>query len=43
LRDALDNVMLSDLNHEMPQHESKGRGAIIASIRPATAVVEGVR
>src|SRR5260370_8837027 len=43
LRDALANVMLSDLNHEMPQHESKGRAAIIASIKPATTVVEGVR
>jgi FeS assembly SUF system regulator len=43
LRDALDNVMLSDLNHEMPQHASKGRGAIIASIKPAAAVAEGVR
>src|SRR5215831_7880709 len=42
--DALDNVMLSDLNHEMPHHESKGRGgALIASIKPATTVVEGVR
>ena len=50
LRDALDSVMLSDLNHEMPHHESKGRGALIALIKPATGepgqattVVEGVR
>src|SRR5262249_51687178 len=43
LRDALDNVMLSDLNHELPHHEPRGRGAIIASIKPATTVVEGVR
>jgi FeS assembly SUF system regulator len=43
LRDALDHVMLSDLNHELPHHESKGRGSIIALIKPATAVAEGVR
>jgi FeS assembly SUF system regulator len=42
LRDALDHVMLSDLNHEMPQHERKGRG-IISSIEPANVAVEGVR
>jgi FeS assembly SUF system regulator len=42
LRDALDHVMLSDLNHEMPHHERKGRG-IISSIEPATVVAEGVR
>ena len=43
LRDALDNVMLSDLNHELPHHETKGRGTLIAWIKPATTVVEGVR
>src|SRR5215831_6689311 len=45
LRDALDHVMLSDLNHELPHHESKskGRGSLIALIKPATTVVEGVR
>jgi FeS assembly SUF system regulator len=42
LRDALDHVMLSDLNHEMPHHERKSRG-IISSIEPATVVAEGVR
>jgi FeS assembly SUF system regulator len=42
LRDALDHVMLSDLNHEMPHHERKGR-SFISSIAPATIVAEGVR
>jgi FeS assembly SUF system regulator len=42
LRDALDNVMLSDLNHELPHHESKGRRTIIG-ITPATQVAEGAR
>jgi len=43
LRDALDHVMLSDLNHELPHHESKGRGNIVLSIKPASAVAEGAR
>jgi FeS assembly SUF system regulator len=42
LRDALDRVMLSDLNHAMPHHESKARQPIIA-IKPSTEVAEGVR
>lgn len=42
LRDALDHVMLSDLNHELPHHERKSR-TIISSIEPATTVAEGVR
>ena len=41
LRDALDHVMLSDLNHEIPHHESKGRGSIVLSIKPAREVAEG--
>ena len=43
LRDALDHVMLSDLNHELPHHESKGRGNIVLSIKPASQVAEGAR
>jgi hypothetical protein len=43
LRDALDHVMLSDLNHEMPHHGSMGRGSIISSIKPASAVIEGAQ
>jgi FeS assembly SUF system regulator len=42
LRDALDHVMLADLNHELPHHERKTRG-IISSIEPATTVAEGAR
>jgi FeS assembly SUF system regulator len=41
LRQALDHVMLSDLNHEVPHHERKS-GGIVSSIAPA-AVAEGVR
>jgi hypothetical protein len=44
LRDALAHVMLADLNHELPHHERRpGQDAIIALIKPATAVAEGVR
>lgn len=43
LRDALDHVMLADLNHELPHHERKGRGNFVASIIPAGEVREGVR
>src|SRR5579864_6221153 len=44
LRDALDRVMLSDLNHELPPHDrKKGKGEIISSITPATTVAEGVQ
>ena len=44
LRDALQHVMLSDLNHEMARHERKGeQKQIVASIKPAGGVVEGVR
>ncbi len=42
LRSALDHVMLSDLNPELPHHERKSR-EIISSIAPATTVAEGVR
>lgn len=44
LRDALDHVMLADLNHELPRHErNAGRGNIVASIIPAKELREGVR
>ncbi len=43
LRDALGHVTLSDLNHEIPHHESKGRGNIVLSIKPANEVAEGAR
>ena len=42
LRDALDHVMLSDLNHELPHHDRKGR-TLVAWIEPATSAAEGVR
>lgn len=42
LRDALDHVMLADLNHEMQHHDSRGRQNIIG-ITPAPQVAEGVR
>jgi FeS assembly SUF system regulator len=42
LRDALNHVMLADLNHELPHRESKGRQTIIG-ITPASQVAEGVR
>ena len=32
LRDALDHVMLSDLNHQLPHRDTKGRGNIVLSI-----------
>jgi hypothetical protein len=34
LRDALEHVMLADLNHQMPQHERRSSDKII-SIGPA--------
>jgi FeS assembly SUF system regulator len=34
LRDALEHVMLADLNHEMPQHERRNKD-LISSIEPA--------
>lgn len=44
LRDALDHVMLSDLNHELPHHDRrKNKTEIISSITPATTVAEGVQ
>src|SRR4051812_18818594 len=44
LRDALEHVTLYDLNHEMTQHERKHEPEqIVASIRPAGRVAEGVR
>jgi FeS assembly SUF system regulator len=44
LRDALDHVMLADLNHELPHHDRRGRkGEIISSITPAITAAEGVQ
>ena len=44
LRDALDHVMLSDLNHQLTQHERRTEPEqIVASIKPAGGVAEGVR
>jgi FeS assembly SUF system regulator len=44
LRDALEHVMLSDLNHEMTKHERRqGPEQIVASIKPAGGMAEGVR
>jgi FeS assembly SUF system regulator len=43
LRDALNHVMLSDLNHELPHHETKRRANIVLSIKPASEVAEGAR
>jgi len=44
LRDALEHVMLADLNHQMAQHERKHEPEqIVASIKPAGRVAEGVR
>lgn len=42
LRDALQHVMLADLNHEMPQSDRRGKDKIISAIEPAK-VAEGVR
>lgn len=42
LRDALQHVMLADLNHEIPQRERHGKDKIISAIEPAK-VSEGVR
>ena len=35
LRDALEHVTLSDLNHEMAHHERKHDQELVASIKPA--------
>jgi FeS assembly SUF system regulator len=44
LRDALEHVMLSDLNHEMAKHERRHEPEqIVASIKPAGGMAEGVR
>lgn len=44
LRDALDHVMLADLNHELPHHNGKkSKAEIISSITPATTVAEGMQ
>ena len=43
LRDALEHVTLSDLNHEMAHHERKHDHELVASIKPAASVAEGVR
>jgi FeS assembly SUF system regulator len=44
LRDALEHVMLSDLNHEVAKHERRQTPEqIVASIKPVGGVAEGVR
>jgi FeS assembly SUF system regulator len=44
LRDALDHVSLSDLNHKMAHHERKHEQQhLVSSIEPASTVAEGVR
>lgn len=42
LRDALDHVTLSDLNHRMEHHQRRHH-ELVASIQPANTVAEGVR
>lgn len=43
LRDALEHVTLSDLNHQMAHHERKHDQELVASIKPVARVAEGVR
>ena len=43
LRDALDHVTLSDLNHQMMHHERRHALELVASIKPADTIAEGVR
>ena len=44
LRDALDHVSLSDLNHKMAHHERKQEQQhLVSSIEPANTVAEGAR
>jgi len=44
LRDALEHVMLADLNHQMTQHERRPeQEQIVSAIMPAGRVAEGVR
>jgi len=44
LRDALDHVSLSDLNHKMAHHERKhDQEHLVSLIQPARTVAEGVR
>ncbi len=44
LRDALEHVMLADLNYHVPHLERKSSPTnIISSIKPATSVAEGAR
>jgi len=44
LRDALDHVSLSDLNHKMAHHERKHEQQhLVSSIEPASTVAEGAR
>ena len=43
LRDALEHVTLSDLNHQMAHHERRHDHELVASIKPAASVAEGVR
>jgi FeS assembly SUF system regulator len=43
LRDALDHVTLSDLNHQMMHHQRRHEQELVASIAPANTVAEGVR
>ncbi|HLW53366.1 MAG TPA: SUF system Fe-S cluster assembly regulator [Candidatus Angelobacter sp.] len=44
LRDALGNVMLSDLNHELPHHDRRSRkNDLISSIAPVSTAAEGMQ
>jgi FeS assembly SUF system regulator len=43
LRDALDHVTLSDLNHQMIDHEHRHEQGLVSLIQPANSVAEGVR
>ncbi len=43
LRDALNHVTLSDLNHQIVSHQAKYEQELVASIKPANTVAEGVR
>jgi DNA-binding IscR family transcriptional regulator len=44
LRDALEHVTLSDLNHQMAHHERKhDQQELVASIQPAARAAEGAR
>ena len=44
LREALEHVMLSDLNHQLAHHERRHEhDQIVATIKPAGGVAEGAR